>query len=161
MSTSPLAKSCQNVGLDRRVGYGAPRKPTHEFMGTPASHTQYGLYGTSSKGYENDTTLQLLWLFVCHVGQNQNCHNVSLANHTVCMVQHIPSKGISRSGWGRDWAGATPNRLLGSPSRDKGRMAQKVNAERPKKPNESPIRSSPPRCQKPTRHLERIYVVNT
>ena len=89
------------------------------------------LYGTSSKGYENDTTLQLLWLFVCHVGQNQNCHSVPLTNHTVCMVQHIPSKGISRSGWGRDWAGATPNRLLGSPSRDKGRMAQKVNAERP------------------------------
>ena len=49
---------------------------------------------------------------------------------------------------------------LGSSLRDKGRMAQKVNAERPKKPNESSIRSSHPRCQKPTRHLDRIHVVN-
>ena len=72
------------------------------------------------------------------VGQNQTFHGVPLLDHTACMVQHIPSKGISRSGWGRgrrDCASGRdpqPTCLLGSPSpRDKGRMAQKVNAERP------------------------------
>ena len=34
--------------------------------------------------------------------------SVPLTNHTVCMVQHIPSKGISRSGWGRGTERARP-----------------------------------------------------